>query len=95
MTLVLPPDLEVRLKSEASRRGLDANDYAVTLIARALPESAAEQETLDLLARWESENDANDHQEIARREREFEESKQAMNRNRLEGDGPYARKVFP
>ena len=36
MTLALPPHLETRLREEASRRGLDIEDYATKLIEEGL-----------------------------------------------------------
>ena len=51
--------------------------------------------TLDLLAQWDREDQTDDIQEIARRNRDFEELKEGLNRNRTESGGPDARRVFP
>src|SRR5438067_509684 len=37
MTITLLPEIEKRLKLEASRRGVDANTFASTIIAEHLP----------------------------------------------------------
>src|SRR4051812_1651666 len=98
MTITIPPELEDRLKGEASRQGLDAATYARRLIERALaapPPAVADQATLDLLDQWERDNATDDPAEIARRNEEFERFKESMNRNRLESEGPNARKVYP
>jgi len=95
-TVPLPPEIENRLKFEASRHGLEAADYAVKLIAAALPpKPVVDQATIDLLDRWERDNATDDPDEIARRQIEFEEFKEGMNRNRSESGGPHARKVYP
>jgi hypothetical protein len=92
-----PPETERRLKSEAARLGVDEAEYAKRVIERSLPPTAvaADQATLDLLARWDREDQTADPAEIARRNREFEELKASMNRNRVESGGADARKVFP
>lgn len=42
MTIRLPPEIESRLRSEASRRGVDASEYACNLIAEHLPLSESD-----------------------------------------------------
>lgn len=56
LTLDLPPDLEVRLHSEAARRGLSPGDFILELVRSATPETGStnqqperEEETEDLL----------------------------------------------
>jgi predicted glycogen debranching enzyme len=93
MTIILPAEIELRLKNEASRQGLDPSQLAAALLSRALGRS--DQATLDVLARWEAENATDDPAEIARREQELQEFKRAMNRNRRDSDGPGARTPFP
>jgi len=99
MTLKInfPPETENRLKTEAARLGVDEAEYARRVIEQSLPPNSApvDQATVDLLAEWAREDQTSDPAEIARREREFEELKAAMNRNRVESGGADARKVFP
>ena len=99
MTLIidLPDELERRLRSEAARLGVGEVEYARRLLERSLPASPPpiDQGTLDLLAQWDREDATDDANEIARRNREFQELQEAMNRNRMESGGPNARKIFP
>jgi hypothetical protein len=102
MTLMLnlSEELESRLKSEAERRGLAAPEFAMQLIKAGLHVDAEiqkklNQPTLDLLAKWQAEDATEDPIELARRHREWEEFSAAMNRNRLESDGPNARIPYP
>jgi hypothetical protein len=97
MTITIPSEMEARLKGEAQRRGLAADEYARRLIERGLGGAQAEsdQATLDVLDRWERDSATTDPADLARREREFEQFKEAMNRNRLGSEGPDARKVYP
>ena len=96
LTVTLTPEIEDRLKWEASQKGLDAADYARSLIETALPpKPAVDHVTIDLLDRWEREQATDDPAEIARRQAEFEEFKEGMNRNRLEMEGPLSRKIYP
>lgn len=100
MTIALDPEIETRLKGEAARRGIDAAEYAQQLLAANLPARPAtpparDQATLDILDAWERETATDDAEELARRQAEFEEFKLGMNRNRLEMEGPHARKVYP
>lgn len=95
LTISLPPEVETRLKGEALSRGLDAAAYAGKLIEDALAKPPIDQASIDLLDKWDREQAADDPEEIARRQKEFEEFKEAMNRNRLEMEGPYSRKIYP
>lgn len=95
MTISIPPDLEKRLKEEASRRGVGADQCAVELIARALPGAHPNQASLDLLAKWDAEEATDDPAEIERRRVEAEEFMQSLARSRVEMEGPQARKLWP
>ncbi len=95
LTIALPPETEDRLQGEAQRRGLEPAQYARRLIEAALIETPASQSSSDALARWEAMNETDDPEEIRRRQGEFEEFRQAVNRNRLDMEGPDARKVYP
>lgn len=46
LTLPTPPELESRLKQEAVRRGLEAPEYAVRLLAESLSKEADELDVL-------------------------------------------------
>ena len=97
MTITLPPEVETRLKNEARRHGLNAERYATKLIVEHLPPAPpqASQSLAELFTQWSAEDATDDPQEIARRNQEVEEFKQAMNRNRLEMEGPGSRTPFP
>jgi hypothetical protein len=97
LSINIAPDVERRLKEEAARQGIDAAEYAKRVVERSLPAvvGTRDQATLDLLAQWDREDQTDDPAEIERRNREFEELKESLNRNRLESGGPNARKIFP
>ena len=96
LTVTLTPEYESRLKSEAARHGLDPNDYAVKLIEDGLAKlDDATVAMAEVLTQWEAETATDDPAEIAGREKEFEEFKEGMNRNRLEMEGPLSRKIYP
>ena len=94
-TITLPPNTEAKLRREAERRGIDAVDFARELIERGLPADAPDKATLDLLAKWDREQATDDAAEIGRRRENIRAFKEAMNRGRLEMEGPDARRVFP
>jgi hypothetical protein len=95
MTITLPPEIESRLHGQATRLGIEATEYAMRLIEEGLAKPAPDQATLDLLERWDREQATDDPEEIARRQKEVEEFMEGMNRNRLEMEGPNARKIYP
>jgi hypothetical protein len=95
LVLTLPEDIESRLKSIADRLGIDPADYANKLLARALPPAKVDQATLDLLARWDIEDQTDDPKEIAKRQKDFEDLKNALNETRRITEGPDARMIFP
>ena len=65
------------------------------LIEEGLAKPVPDQATLDLLEKWDREQATDDPEEIARRQKEVEEFMEGMNRNRLEMEGPNARKIYP
>ena len=87
----LPPEVEDRLKLEASRQGVGADEYARQLIIENLPESAEQPSISELFAAWEQEDRTNDADELSRRNKEWEELKRSLNRNRQEMEGPHSR----
>lgn len=93
LTITLRPDVENRLQDAARRQGVAPAEYANKLLEQALPHR--DQATIDLLNKWEAEDETDDPEEIARRQVEFEEFKAGMNRNRVESDGPNARIPYP
>jgi hypothetical protein len=97
LTINIPPETVQRLRHEAARLGVDEGECAKRLIESGLPHDVpdVDQATLDLLVKWDKEDETSDPVEIARRTQEFEELKTALNQNRVETGGPHARKVFP
>lgn len=92
----LAPDVKSRLDAQASRLGLEATAYAKKLIEENLPEASPESGSLaKLFAEWEAEDATDDPAEIERRNREAEEFMQNLARNRIEMEGPNARKLWP
>lgn len=90
MTLILdlPSDIEMRLKEEADRSGMDAARYALDLLREdlAIPRHPVSQ----MLAQWRSEDATDDPEEIHRAEEELAEFKRQMNANRA-GEEPFTR----
>jgi hypothetical protein len=95
MTIKLPTDIEKRIKDQAALWGLSPDEYVVRFFKDHLPPPKSEDSLREMFAQWEAEDYTDDPEEIARREQELDEFKQAMNRNRLEMDGPNARTPFP
>jgi hypothetical protein len=97
MTIMLSAETETRLREEALRRGIAADQLVDQLIreATAKTEPKPGQATLDLLDQWEREDATDDPQEIARRQAEFEDFKREMNATRLAAEGPNSRIPFP
>ena len=86
MTLVidLTPEEEARLRAAAQRQGMDAAELARRTLAEHLPPAAPpEDATLALFARWEAEDRTDDPEEIAARNREWEEQKANLEANPL------------
>ena len=95
LTITLPEETEARLKKIASKRGeLGPAEYALLFIENELTRIETDP-TLALFEQWEREQATDDPDEIARREKEWEEFKEEMNRSRLEMEGPNSRKPFP
>jgi hypothetical protein len=90
----LSPEAEELLKSEAARAGVDQAEYARRLIEQGLrrgtkPDALADQATLDLLARWDAEDETTDPAELSRRQRDWEEFRKSMNEHSLSNRAVY------
>jgi len=82
-----------RLRREASRRGLNPEDFARQLIEEQLSHSPAAQNvkrTLDLLDQWDREDQTDDPAELERRRKDFEQFKDAINASHSSD-----RKIYP
>lgn len=95
LTLTISADVESRLRDEAAKAGLDPADYARRLIEQHLPQGNGARDTVNLLDQWEAEDFTDDPEELASRRREAEEFMRAMNRNRVDSEGPHARRPYP
>ncbi len=87
-------------QEDAARLGIGEAEYAKRLLESSLStgadglsdaNAASIDPTIALFKRWDKEDETSDPDEIARREAEFEEFKDGMNRNRLEAGGPNAK----
>ena len=95
VTVTLPREIEERLQGEASRQGIGPSELAARLITERFAAPRAGNSLDELFARWAQEDHTSDPAEIARREQDLIELKQAINRNREEMEGPNSRKPFP
>jgi hypothetical protein len=104
LQISLAREFEDRLRKDAARLGIGEAEYAKRLLESSLStgadglsdaNAASIDPTIALFKRWDKEDETSDPDEIARREAEFEEFKDGMNRNRLEAGGPNARKIYP
>lgn len=93
MTITLRPEVETRLQEAAKREGIEPAEYANKLLDQALPHP--NQSTIDLLNKWEADNWTDDPEEIARRQAEGEEFMRSLAQNRVDMEGPNARKLWP
>ena len=92
----LPAELTARLEAQAANLGIAPAAYARKLIEDSLLTPAKSNGSLaDLFARWAAEDPTDDPAEIERRTREGEELMQNLARNRIEMEGPNARKLWP
>ena len=91
-----------RLQGEARKRGLSSSELAVKLLEQSLPPDGAanvarapDAATIALLDQWDREDETDDPAESARQEAELRAFMDAINRNRLDSEGPRARKIYP
>ena len=94
LTLELPPEVEGALAAEARRKGttpesLVLQDLRHRYATQAGPTTPAPREdpTLALFAQWDAEDTTDDPEEIARRNREWEETKTNLEANRFSLEG--------
>jgi hypothetical protein len=90
LSFELPDNLAAALQREAARRGIDPGHYAAQLIQENLPAAERAKALRALFAQWASEDATEDPAELARRQKEWDETKRALNANRASG-----RKLFP
>ena len=95
MTISLPKDLEARLHEQAQRLGMDTESYVAGLLAKTAPPAPACESLSELFDHLRQEQWTDDPAEISRRAREEAEFMEAMNRNRIEMEGPNARRIYP
>jgi hypothetical protein len=95
MTISIPKTLEARLREQAERSGMDTDSYVAGLLARAVAPTAAADSLAELFEQMQKDQRTDDPAEISRRAREETEFMEAMNRNRLDMEGPDARKIYP
>jgi hypothetical protein len=65
----------IAVKGEALRHDVNAAEYARKIIDDALAKPVPDQAGIDVLTKWERDNATDDPDEIARRQKEFEELK--------------------
>ena len=97
MTISLPKDIKTRLIEEAKRQGVNVETYVATLLTSATSKTPATNPSnslSELFEKWRQEQATNDPAEIDRRTQDEAEFMQAMNRNRVEMEGPDARKIY-
>lgn len=82
LNLELSPEDEARLAAAARDRGLHPAECARQLLREHLPPLAPGEATRALFAAWEAEDATDDPEEIAAREREWEEFKANINATR-------------
>jgi len=68
LRLALPPDLETRLKSAASKNGKPVEQYAVQVLEEHVPPAASNQTAAQMLLRWAQEDGAMTDVEAAENE---------------------------
>lgn len=97
MTIMIPSELEDRLKAEAVRRGVSTDQVAREIIAEHLPAARKEdrRSLSELFARWAAEDATDDAAELARRSEETEQFMCNLARNRKAMEGPDSRDLWP
>lgn len=91
VTLDLPPDMEAEISEEAAEKGQDLSHYLLSIIQGRVTSDkprviysqeqlAKNQAALAVLRQWREEDATDDPEEIARRQAEWEEFKEGMNK---------------
>lgn len=80
VTLDLGPELDDDLRALARSKGVSIEEYVRDLVVRAAERRSGGQ-ALALLREWESEDATANAEELARREWDWEELREAMNRS--------------
>ena len=86
LNVSVPQHLEARLRTEASSRGLPAEEYVRRILEEHLLPSPADNTgaaTLRLLSQWDAEDATTDPAEIQRRQQQWEQFKHSINQNSL------------
>jgi hypothetical protein len=81
VTFDVPPELDEQLKELARAEGMTIETYLTRLVAQAVSAQPGRAAST-LLQAWEAEDFTEDPEELARREREWEALKEALNANR-------------
>ncbi len=89
LTIHVTPDLEARLRDEASRVGAPPEQFVMDVL-RARLTASRNSALIDLIRSWRQQDATDDPAELEARQRLFEQTKAALDANR---DGE--RKLFP
>jgi len=73
MVIKLTPEEEAWLRAVAGAKGLDVEEMAHRILSSQLPSSVSTDPTLRLLEEWDREDATDDNDEIAARQREWDE----------------------
>jgi plasmid stability protein len=92
ITIHLSDEEEARLRAAAARNGVSVPECARQVLVTHLPPEEPPDRTQELFAQWEAEDATEDPEEIARRNREWEELKATMNAARAAAG---ARLLYP
>lgn len=84
LKIELSAEEDARLRAAAAREGVTADECARQLLVAHLPPEQPGDRTLALFAQWEAEDATDDPEEIARRNREWEEFRTSTNATRAE-----------
>lgn len=93
MHVPLTPETLEQLREEATRRGIGPAEYARQIIEQRLSASQTNgprQSVLEMLDEWDREDETDDRTEIAVRQQDFEQFKDAINASHSSH-----RKIYP
>jgi len=92
LVIDLTAEEEASLEAVARQRGVDAAEYARQLLRERIPPLAPGERTKALFAAWDAEDATDDPEEIAARQREWEEFKSGINETRAAAG---SRRIYP